>query len=47
MSGSAEAATVMVELVWIIKTLGLGKEKMKRPVQNHRARESGSFSSYF
>lgn len=33
----------MVELVWIMKAFGLGKRKMKRPVQNCRAREFGIF----
>lgn len=39
----AKAATVMVERVRIMKAFGLGKGKMKRPVQNCRAREAGVF----
>lgn len=35
----AKAATMMVERVRIMKAFGLGKGKMKRPVQNCRARE--------
>lgn len=41
MPNSETAATASVELIRIMRAFALGKGKMKRPVQNCRAREAG------
>lgn len=41
MPDSATAATASVELIRIMRAFALRKGKMKRPVQNCRAREAG------